>query len=85
MPIKNPDEAISFSLSMENVRKEIGREGRWWIKAEAYDPANFKDVWLVVLGNGNGECGSPHQCHIHIRRDGTIMWPFKCSDGWNCK
>ena len=85
LPIKNSKDAINFFLQMEEVKKEISRKGQWWVKANLYDPVNYRDVWVVSLGDGNGECGSQHQCFVRLNSDGTINYPFSCSDGWNCK
>ena len=85
LPISNPNEAISFFLQLDEVKQEISKEGKWWVKASLYDQANYKDVWIVILGSGEGECGSPYQCQMHFYSNGTIFTPISCSNDWTCK
>lgn len=85
VPIQSQKDAINFFLNQEDVIKEINKEGMWWVKASRFDPQNFNNIWLIILGNGKGECASSYQCYMHIYDNGTIKSPLKCSDGWNCK
>lgn len=85
LPIRTEREAREFFLDQADVQKEIAGAGRWWVRASRFDPRNLGDVWLVMLGNGTGECGSPHQCYMHVHDNGTVRVPLTCSDGWNCK
>ena len=85
LPIQTEKEAIDFFLNQADVKKEIAETGKWWTKVSRFDSQNFDNVWLIILGNGDGECRSPYQCYMHIYDNGTIKTPLKCSDGWNCK
>ena len=85
LPLKIEKDVNSFFLSQADVKKEMAKPGKWWINVSRFDPQNFSNIWLVIMGNGDGECHSPHQCYMHIYDDGTIKTPLTCSDGWNCK
>lgn len=85
LPIRTEKDAANFFLEQEDVKKEVVKTGKWWIKVSRFDPQNFDNVWLFVLGNGDGECGSSYQCFMHIYDNGIVKTPLKCSDGWNCK
>src|SRR3989344_2736366 len=70
LPIDTSNEAISFFLRLDEVKQEISKEGKWWVKSRLYDPANYKDVWIVILGNGESECSSSYQCQMHFYSNG---------------
>ncbi len=85
LPLRNQKDAINFALNTEAIAKEISETGKWWISAERFDPVNFENEWVIVIGNGNGECNSPYQCFMRFKSDGTITSHLKCSSGWNCQ
>ena len=85
LPIKTERGAINFFLQNDDVKNELINEGRWWVKANRFDPKNYDGIWIVALGNGSGECFSPYQCYMRFSNNGTIEIPLSCSEGWNCK
>ena len=97
LPIDNKQEALQFSLTLEQVKSELNKplEGRmseynkydWWGDAFKSESQQYegKDVWIVNWFKGPGECTSPHGCQILIASDGSVVFNFTCNDGWNCK
>lgn len=97
LPIDNADEAINYSLSLEQVRRELNTplEGRmagyneynWWAVASNNSTSQYKDanVWFITWFKGPGNCQSPHGCQIRIASNGTVIENISCGDGWNCK
>lgn len=53
----------------------------WWARAARRNP-DHPNRWMVSFGRGEHACLTFHQCTLQVESDGTIIYPFECTEGW---